>query len=166
MVQAVIGAAAAASTDTLMAAEGSSANLRSTAADSVHPREEAAELFEDLSRQINIEVRSKVSTVLILLADCHNKPTLMHWNQFVDAITTGPVARNLGRKLPPTGDFLFGGNIQSVCNSLQTGSQHSAQLQKKPFYKQHKSAWQQPGKFPGSQQPRNQRYKPYRYNKK
>ena len=170
-IQSVVGASAAAATDLVMAAQVSASNLKQTAEDYENPevvipnpREEAAELFADLSLQMNSEFGSKLTNLLKLIADGHNKLTILRRNQYVEAVTTGSTARNMMRKLPPSGDYLFGGEIQSVCNSLQSGSQLSQQLTKRPF-KPRYGNYQQQGSATQPQPPRRQRFKPYHKKK-
>ncbi len=136
-----IGAGAAALTDLLSSTELVIENLQKTAADYSNPevqvadpREEAAEIFSTLAAEFKDTYVKKAINALRLLADGHNKVTSLRRSQYVDNVTSGSEARNMVRRLQPSKQFLFGGDIQKVCKSLKDGNQLSTVLQRKPSF--------------------------------
>ena len=151
--QGAVGAGAAAITNVLSAIEYATVNLQSTSEDYrsdevaiVDPREEAAQIFTALRSELQDNIFKKAATALKLMADSHNKITHLRRHQFVDSVSAGVSARNMVKRLQPSKDFLFGGEISKVCKTLKDGNQLANPLQrsnsKGNFKKSFKSSWQ------------------------
>lgn len=166
--QGAVGAAAAALTHLLEATDLAVDNLQSTAKEYrdtdiliTDPREEAAEIFSTLASDFQSSYSKKAANALRLLGDAHNKVTCLRRGQYVDSITSGAEARNMVRRLQPTEQFLFGGDIQKVCKSLKDGNQLSHPLQKKAGFKGPKKDFS----FKGTKGGRVDRFKTSKFKK-
>ena len=84
------------------------------------PRLEAAETLENVKNAVT-DLLKNIGSIGKLTQFIYLKMLILRRAQFIEAIDSSNVAREMVKKLKPTARYLFGNNIKDVCRTLKEG---------------------------------------------